>query len=293
MTQVEPRAEAGAEASGPGPLHAAPPITGRLGAGPDDERQFWGTGRMHFPEPITMLDDALMRTVYGHGFNRAAEQYGLPVRGHTRRIGAYHYSSMAPNVRPEQMEAPGKIAEGRFNPAVTGLADLWEREWLPEIQQHIARWRAFDLASASVPEGLMAHLDDTMERKGWLWEIHFLLAFPMLLGLSLFDDFYRDLFGDEDAFQASGLLQGFENKTLESNQQLWALEPEGRGRSDRAPVSSRRWRSARSSPRFRRAGRAGPSSPPGRSWRRTAVAATPGASDSPAGSRTRRRSFGT
>jgi pyruvate,water dikinase len=45
----------------------------------------------------------------------------------------------------------------------------------------------------------------------------------MLLGISLFDDFYRDLFGDEDAFQAYRLLQGFENKTLESNQALWAL----------------------------------------------------------------------
>jgi pyruvate,water dikinase len=56
-----------------------------------------------------------------------------------------------------------------------------------------------------------------------LWEIHFQLAFPMLLGLSLFDDFYRDLFGDEDTFQAYRLLQGFENKTLESNQALWAL----------------------------------------------------------------------
>ena len=70
---------------------------------------------------------------------------------------------------------------------------------------------------------LVAHLDATKERMARLWEIHFQLAFPMLLGLSLFDDFYRDLFGDEDAFQAYRLLQGFENKTLESNQELWAL----------------------------------------------------------------------
>jgi rifampicin phosphotransferase len=222
VTQVEPRAAA-QETSGPGAgPSAAPPTFPVVWEQPDDEQRFWEQDRMHFPEPITMLDDALMRTVYGHGFNRAAEQYGLPVRGHTRRIGAYHYSSMAPNVPPEQMEAQGKIAEERINPAMTGLAELWEREWLPEIQQHIAHWRAFDLASASVPE-LMAHLDDTMERTGRLWEIHFLLAFPMLLALSLFDDFYRDLFGDEDAFQAYRLLQGFENKTLESNQQLWAL----------------------------------------------------------------------
>ena len=122
----------------PGPS-AAPPTFPVVWEQPDDERRFWEQDRMHFPEPITMLDDALMRTVYGHGFNRAAEQYGLPVRGHTRRIGAYHYSSMAPNVPPEQMEAQGKIAEERINPAMTGLAELWEREWLPEIQQHIAR----------------------------------------------------------------------------------------------------------------------------------------------------------
>jgi hypothetical protein len=32
----------------------------------------------------------------------------------------------------------------------------------------------------------------------------------MLLSISLFDDFYRDLFGDEDAFQALRLLQGFD-----------------------------------------------------------------------------------
>jgi pyruvate,water dikinase len=163
-----------------------------------------------------------MRIVYRHGFNRAAEQYGLPIRAHARRIGAYHYSSMAPHVPPEQMETQGKIAEERITPAVAGLQDLWEREWLPEIKQHLAAMRAFDLAGASAPE-LLAHLDETEQRLGRLWEIHFLLAFPMLLALSLFDDVYRDLFGDEDAFQAYRLLQGFENKTLESNQQMWAL----------------------------------------------------------------------
>jgi pyruvate,water dikinase len=189
---------------------------------PGDERGFWERDRMHFPEPIVPLDYSMMRIVYGEGFNRAAEQYGTPVRAHPRRFGAYFYSAMAPSVPPEQMAAQGKIAEERLTPAVSSLRERWEAEWLPEIQEIIAELRAYDLAGASMPE-LIRHLDLAIERMGRLWEIHFLLAFPMLLGLSLFDDFYRDLFGDEDAFQAYRLLQGFENKTLESNQALWAL----------------------------------------------------------------------
>lgn len=223
MSQVNTREAAAQAAPGPGtgPI-PAPPGFPVVWEQPDDERRFWEQDRMHFPEPITRLDDSLMRTVYGEGFNRAAEQYGLPIRAHARRIGAYHYSSMAPNVPPEQMEAQGKIAEERINPSISGLGERWEREWLPEIQRHLAEMRAFDLAGAPLPE-LAAHLDRTMERTARLWEIHFELAFPMLLALSLFDDFYRDLFGDEDAFQAYRLLQGFENKTLESNQEMWKL----------------------------------------------------------------------
>lgn len=224
MTQVEPRAA------------AAPPMTTGPGAGPiptppdfpvvweqpGDEQKFWEQERTHFPAPIVPLDYSLMDLVYKRGFNRGAEQYGLPIRADARRIGAYIYSTMAPNVPPEQMEAQGKIAEERVDPMMANLREHWEGEWLPELQRHIAELRAFDLAGASLPE-LVTHLDETEQRIERLWQIHFLLAFPMLLALSLFDDFHRDLFGDEDAFQAFRLLQGFENKTLESNQQLWAL----------------------------------------------------------------------
>jgi pyruvate,water dikinase len=222
VTQLTEQAAQHADAEQTAGLEAAAPAFQFVWEQPDDEHAFWQIDRMHFPEPIAYSDHSLMRTVYGYGFNRAAEYYGLPVRAHARRFGAYFYSSMAPNLPPEQLAKQGKIAEERLKPAVSGLRERWEQEWLPEVQQIIADFRAYDLATASVPE-LRAHVDLTVERMQRLWEIHFLLAFPMLLGLSLFDDFYRDLFGDEDAFQAFRLLQGFENKTLESNQALWAL----------------------------------------------------------------------
>jgi pyruvate,water dikinase len=120
------------------------------------------------------------------------------------------------------MEAQGKIAQERIGPVMMEIGGVWDREWFPEVCQAIEDWKAYDLKAASLSD-LLAHFDATIERGKRLWEIHFLLAFPMLLSLSLFDDLYRDLFGDEDAFQAFRLLQGFDNKTLESNQRLWSL----------------------------------------------------------------------
>lgn len=189
---------------------------------PDDARGFWQQDRMHFPEPMSLMDATFVDVLYEHGFNAAAAQYQLPIRAGIRLFNTYHYSAMAPNIPPEQMEAQGKLAEAQVRPVMGKLGELWEEEWLPELQGYLAEWRAYDLAGADAP-ALMAHLDQSLERLKRIWQIHFLVAFPMLLSISMFDDFYRDLFGDEDAFQAYRLLQGFDNKTLESNRELWGL----------------------------------------------------------------------
>jgi pyruvate,water dikinase len=45
----------------------------------------------------------------------------------------------------------------------------------------------------------------------------------MLIGLSMFDDLYHDLFGDDDMFGPYALLQGLPNMTLQTNSALWEL----------------------------------------------------------------------
>src|SRR4051794_14842638 len=104
---------------------------------PGDERGFWQTDRMHFPDPMTPLDHDFVKVLYGEGFNRAAEQYELPIRAAARRINTYHYSAMAPNVPPEQMAEQGKRAEAQITPAIGSLGARWDGEWLPEIQGYI------------------------------------------------------------------------------------------------------------------------------------------------------------
>ena len=179
---------------------------------------------MHFPDPLTILDDdVLIHTLERHGFPRAAELYGMPIRPHARRINTYHYRAMVPvTTSPEEIETIGKRSQERLETVMYQLNDLLREEFLPEIEQYLEYWDGFDLHGASMPE-LLGHLDETMDRLERLWEIHFRVAFPIGLAPSMFEEFYRDLFGTEDPFEAYRLLPGLDNKTVESGQMLWQL----------------------------------------------------------------------
>lgn len=189
---------------------------------PEDERQFWTQDRMHFPDPLTPLDHEFTQVVY-RGFDKAAQRYEMPIHAQVRHINTYHYSATAPlMLPPDEMEAMEKRAEANIGAAMAQLDHLWNDEWLPEIQGYIDSWASFDLPGTPMPH-LISHLDESWARLHRLWEIHFLAIFPMMLAISVFDDFYQDLFDDADTFDAYKLLQGFENKTVETGRALWQL----------------------------------------------------------------------
>jgi phosphohistidine swiveling domain-containing protein len=203
----------------------APPDFPVVWENPDDEHLFWTHDAMHFPDPLTMLDyDVLIHVIFRHGFTRAAEFYEMLIRPHPRRINTYHYVAMVPvTAPPEEMEAMEKRSQEKLETVMYQMGDLWREEFLPEIKQHLEYWDGFDLHGASMPE-LLAHLDETMNRLERLWEIHFQIVFPIVhLAPSMFEEFYQDLFGAEDAFDAYRLLQGLGNKTVESGRMLWRL----------------------------------------------------------------------
>ncbi len=208
----------------PGEQMPVPPDFPVVWENPGDEQLFWMHDAMHFPDPLTLLDDdALIRTLERHGFTKAAEFYEMPLRPHARRINTYHYRAMVPvTASPEEIEAIGKRSQERLETVMYQLNDLWREEFLPEIKQYLEYWDGFDLHGASMPE-LLSHLDETMNRLERLWEIHFRVVLPMGLAPSMFEEFYRDLFGTEDPFEAYRLLRGLDNKTVESGQMLWQL----------------------------------------------------------------------
>jgi phosphohistidine swiveling domain-containing protein len=206
-----------------GPI-PAPPDFPVVWENPDDERLFWTRDAMHWPVPINELEDEFFtRLAQENGFARVCETYDMPFRLLPRRINYYLYTAVAPVMgSPEEMEAMGERSQEKLGAAMARLGERWSGEFLPEIRQYLRDWDRFDLRGAQMPE-LLAHLDETVARFRRLWEIHFTIAFPMLLSMSTFEDFYRDLFGSDGAFDAYRLLQGLDNKTVETGRELWRL----------------------------------------------------------------------
>src|SRR5215216_1961480 len=206
-----------------GPI-PAPPDFPVVWENPDDERLFWTRDAMHFPNPVNALEEEfLVRIAQGEGFARACEAYDMPIRLRARRINTYLYSASVPVVSsPEEMEAMGEHSQKKLREAMGRLGERWRGEYLPEIQEYLKHWDRFGVRGASMLE-LLAHLDDTVARFSRLWEIHFTVAFPMGLSMSMFEEFYRELFDSDGAFDAYRLLQGLDNKTLETGRELWRI----------------------------------------------------------------------
>jgi phosphohistidine swiveling domain-containing protein len=188
-----------------------------------EERLFWERDRMHFPGQVLPLEAELVAAGPGAGLTRAFRLYDLPLRGMlTKVVHGRTYMAAVPLIAPpEELEELGRRAESKILPVILGLRDKWEREWLPEIREHIDALEALDLRTASGDE-LAAALDDARDRMARLWDLHMELILPAYMAVSEFDEFYRDLF-DGKGFDAYRLLQGLDNKTVEVGRDLWWL----------------------------------------------------------------------
>jgi phosphohistidine swiveling domain-containing protein len=186
---------------------------------PADASYSWMFDRLHAPEPMTLADGVAFTCAFDHGLTAAARAYGVPMRALTRRINTYLYLTLIPTSVPA---AQRKTGQERLSVAIGRINELWNGEYLPEIKRHLQFWEALDPAGSTVRQ-LVDDLDDSLDRTRRLYEIHFLIWFPFMAAISLFDDLYREVFGDHSEFDAYRLLQGFENKTVESGRALWQL----------------------------------------------------------------------
>jgi phosphohistidine swiveling domain-containing protein len=215
------------DAPAPSPIPAPPDFTVHWEP-PVDAHLFWMMDRMHVPEPVPCLAEPFLRHCYEHGFNLAAKPYSWPFRVRARRINTYWYLTFAPlGVTPHELDALNERSQDAFNTASGRLAEIWHTEVLPEVQRYLADWEAFDLRAATWAQ-LSAHLEQTIARSERVWELHFLVCHPMLVAMSAFDDLCHDLLGDGDAFEKDKLLQGLDNKSLETDRALWRLSRKAR-----------------------------------------------------------------
>jgi pyruvate,water dikinase len=190
---------------------------------PEDAFSFWERETSHYPGQSPMLDCSLARRAITPGFNAGCEMFSFPVRNRTLRFNTFAYQTFEPiSHDPAELEALGKKAQELLGAAIGTQVARWEGERLPEIKELLTRWRAFDLASASDVE-LLAHFQDTLTWLERAWHIHFFTVFPVLISMSLFDDFYSEVLGGDDTYAVFRLLQGQDNMSLAADRALYAL----------------------------------------------------------------------
>jgi pyruvate,water dikinase len=190
-------------------------------ATPSDAQTYWEQEAVHFPDPMTPMDRDFSALKITEGFNQGAAYYGLPIEQRLRDINTYAYIANVP-LGPAPDAAGGGVDEEKLKATMATLGDLWDQEWLPDIQQHLTYWAEFNLREADLP-ALRQHLDETVRRVRLMWEIHFRLAFPMLMAITFFEEMHQDLFEDTNPLDAYALLTEVENTTVKSSRALWEL----------------------------------------------------------------------
>ena len=198
-------------------------------ADPEDEKLHWNRDRTHFPDPLPPLEADFWFQVF-QGGNREDDRE----KTHRLRMqcfNGYLYMCQEPLLPPEEMEGAKKRAEEQVEVTMGEMDRLWEEEWLPEIHSHLEFWNRFDLEGAEMSE-LVAHLEETWERLGRLWYLHFQIVHPAYEAMGKLNTYYRELFEESEAFDAARLYQGLDNKTLEMGRALWALSRETKADPD-------------------------------------------------------------
>jgi pyruvate,water dikinase len=182
---------------------------------PADAHRSWRHERWHTPDAITPLSFDINAGVLYEGFRRAGVARGAPVVPAVRRINCYLYLGFEP-------PSPDEPVWSEELPASADNHRTWDERWLPETQQSLDRFAAFDLPTAD-DRALRVHLDETLERAARMWMIHGLID----IGQADFVDLCEELLGADEA-TASRMLQGFPNKSLEADEGVRRLAASAR-----------------------------------------------------------------
>jgi pyruvate,water dikinase len=188
---------------------------------PADQTLHWSFDPMHSPHPLKPLESDCGVFV-NEGITRANEYYGGSGKMRSRVVNGYQYHTFQSASSPRFMAMQKKRVKENVKKAALQLDELWRYHWLPEIQQLLSAWDDFDLADATVPD-LLSHLDDTFRIGCDLWYLHFRIVRPTYTAIDLFVELYKELFETEGDFDALKLLQGLNNKTLETGHRLWDI----------------------------------------------------------------------
>lgn len=187
----------------------------------DDEENtyLWRWDDIHSPLPVTPMSLSVNEYTSAPRPAEGDEPAKPPTRSTRKRIHGYSYSTSLPDEStPEQKEA--KQAETAEQ--IASVHKRWDEEFLPTIQKHFKYMRSKDLNAASDDE-LLVLLDEFLEMHRQHWKIHGMVVTPMHVSADQMADMYREIMDDVPDEEPYILLQGLDNKSLETDRALQAL----------------------------------------------------------------------
>jgi phosphohistidine swiveling domain-containing protein len=185
-----------------------------------DESRFWFMD-FHWPRGLSPMGIIFLEDCYSWGTQLAAQGLPLPPgKGIVQRIAGTHvYASEVPVGSDWEV---GFRAEriGRTLPGfLQRFPEIWaDRVW--ELEMGLKYFETYETAGRSL-EDLGQLLRDARAFHQRAWEIHFEMMYPLLANYLGFYGVCGEL--GIDPGQISKFLQGYDNKILECDRELWKL----------------------------------------------------------------------
>lgn len=190
---------------------------------PKMEEQYWSWDQVHFPHPATPLSASFEIPAFSAGASRGFQALAMPVNFRALCVNGYLYQTMEFYEETTEFPPPWWPAvEAEMLSRLPTLTQTWNEEYLPEIQSINQRLLDFEYASAALPE-LLAFTEEARAMRERTWDIHMQAVIPVMGAATRFAEVYEQLLGKPDGNEPYLLLQGFENKTVESGIALWRM----------------------------------------------------------------------
>jgi pyruvate,water dikinase len=197
---------------------------------PSQSEQSWFQDVMHNPLPVTPLSATLFQAAFHEGASRAIGRLSMPVTGIDVSVqNGYVYLGRMPAVgTPAQLEA--RFAEMQRITMELGATVLrdWRETFEPQVLERAERLLAFDYAHASLVQ-LASLVRDVYGELVDVWDIHMRVNIPAMNIVFGLEEFLTEVLGPDAAGQSRLLLQGYDNKSLETGRAMWALSRWVRG----------------------------------------------------------------
>src|SRR5829696_10453518 len=175
----------------------------------------WTHDPSHYPEPMSPLSADVWLFAMGEGIQAAARELGAPFGGFTTKLQdswAYEH----------ELERDWAFDPERFERAALEIAERWEREYRPRVEEITAELRSLrpERPPAVVAAAMLDHLVELVLEQ---WRLHFLTVIPVHAAREVLHDAWVERFGKADELEPYRLMEGLANETLDADEQLWRV----------------------------------------------------------------------